>query len=154
MPSWDPRSVFLRVAYFFVGLCAANVTVLITLLAQTLNVRSSVGQFQSAITFFVLFSGWGWLNVGLPFALFVPASFVQARRWPARVLIGLLLGPAALLLIFIEYCGRCIFSVHAVRSVWPFWPIASAMSTIAFVVYVFLLDKRGRKQTRDTAPLL
>jgi hypothetical protein len=146
------KSTFVRVIDAFLGLLAASLVYVLVILGDTLRIylrgdshatENAVRHVEPALAGYFLFSGWGWLMVGLPFALFVPTAFIQQRGWPMRVLIGLAAGPIALLFVFFGLVGTRMFSFHAFTTIGPAWAIASAISVIAFAVYAWLLDRQA-----------
>jgi hypothetical protein len=90
-----------------------------------------------------MFSVGGWILVGVPTALAFPARLLSHLAWPVRMLIGVTLGPLALLLIFVvlfAFQGRLIaFSLAHTESLWPF---SILVSTISFLVYAALMRRR------------
>lgn len=102
-----------RVAYAFVGLLGGNSALLLFLLQNAMRLRSSLfgmhmgepaRQIPIALQLFVLYarlSFVGWLFVGFPIALLLPARSITGLWWPLRVLVGAALGPLALLVIFV-----------------------------------------------------
>lgn len=97
---------------------------------------------------YAAFSVVGWIFVGVPFALAIPARLLSRLAWPFRFLLGAALGPLALLLIFLLLFARGGhmggFSLAHTETLWPF---SILVSTVSFLVYVALL--RGRS---DSSP--
>src|SRR5260370_3922053 len=98
-----------RLAYAFVGLLVGDTILLLYLLQNAIRLRADLlarhmgepgRQIPQAI--FVLYarlSFVGWLLVGLPIALLLPAHFIRRLPWPLRLLVGAALGPLALFLV-------------------------------------------------------
>lgn len=145
-----------RIGAAFCGLLAASLLPLVLVLANTWRIRHySLAQGDGGDMLYAWrgFAGYfslsvlGWLLVGVPFAALVPSAFVRKRAWPARVLIGALLGPAALYLVFALFYGA-VFSRIGVVRFWPAWLMAAAISTVAFVVYAVVLDRQPPARLR------
>jgi hypothetical protein len=90
----------------------------------------------------------GWLFVGLPIALLVPAHFFRRLPWPLRPLVGAALGPLALFLIFVlvsDTSRKALAHCHMLPGMFTntasLWPLSILVSTAAFVVYVAILRK-------------
>jgi hypothetical protein len=108
-------------------------------------------QIPQAIQIFALYarlSFVGWLFVGLPIALLLPAHFIKRMPWPLRLLLGAALGPLALLLIFLlvsDTSRAALADGHVIPGMFAgtvsLWPLSTLVSTNAFVVYVALLRK-------------
>src|SRR5258708_4047207 len=96
-----------RTAYAFVGLLAGDLVLLLFLLQNALRIRADLlalhmgepaRQIPVALQLFVLYASLsfvGWLLVGLPIALLLPARSITSLWWPLRVLVGAALGPLA-----------------------------------------------------------
>lgn len=108
-------------------------------------------QIPQAMQIFVLYarlSFVGWLFVGLPIALLLPAHFIRRLPWPLRLLVGAALGPLALFLIFVlvsDASRKALAHGHMLPGMFTgtasLWPLSMLVSTVAFVVYVTLLRK-------------
>jgi hypothetical protein len=99
-----------RFAYTFIGLLAGDAIVLLYLLQNAIRYHAyllaiHMGepglQIPQALQIFVLYalSFVGWLFVGLPIALLLPAHFIRRSPWPLTLLLGAALGPLALFLV-------------------------------------------------------
>jgi hypothetical protein len=102
--------------------------------------------FPGASGLFPLYAGFsifGWALVGGPFVLAFPAPLLCRLPWPLYPLMGALLGPLALLLIFVllfAFQGRVSgFTLDHTETLWPF---SIVVSTVSFLVYVVLLRRR------------
>ena len=75
----------------------------------------------------------------------VPARLLSRLAWPLCLLIGAILGPLALLLIFVVMFGLQgqlnSFSLAHTQSLWP---LSILVSSVSFVVYAVLLRTRFR----------
>jgi hypothetical protein len=149
-----------RMAYAFVGLVLGDAILLLYLLQNAIRYRASllaahVGepgrQIPEALQMFVLYahvSFFGWLFVGLPIALLLPAHFIKRLPWPLRLLVGAALGPLALFLVLVlvsDSSRAALAHGHMIPGMFTgtasLWPLSILVSTIAFVVYVALLRK-------------
>ena len=96
------------------------------------------------IVIYAVFSILGWALVGVPIVLVLPARRLLRVPWPLCVFIGAILGPLALLLIFVVIFamqGRLReFSLANTQALWQF---SVLVSTVSFLVYVALLRKRS-----------
>jgi hypothetical protein len=149
-----------RLAYAFLGLLAGDAILLLYLLLNAIRNRAyllaiHMGepalQIPRALQIFVLYarlSFVGWLFVGLPIALLLPAHFIRRSPWPFTLLLGAALGPLALFLIFMlvpDASRSALAHGHMIPGMFTgtasLWPLSILVSTIAFVLYVFLLRK-------------
>jgi hypothetical protein len=147
-----------RTAYAFVGLLAGDAILLLYLLQNAIRLRADLlalhmgepgRQIPQALQIFVLYariSFVGWLFVGLPIALLLPAHFIRRLPWPLRLLVGAALGPLALFLVFAlvsDSSRAALAHGHMIPGMFTgtasLWPLSILVSTIAFVVYVALL---------------
>jgi hypothetical protein len=149
-----------RLAYAFVGLLAGDAILLLYLLQNAIRLRADLlalhmgepgRQIPQAIQIFVLYarlSFVGWLFVGLPIALLLPAHFIRRSPWPLTVLLGAALGPLALVLILMlvpDASRSALAHGHMIPGMFTgtasLWPLSILVSTIAFAAYVALLHK-------------
>jgi hypothetical protein len=143
-----------RLAYAFVGLLAGDAMLLLYLLQNALRVRASLiavhmgepeHQIPFALDFFVvcaMFSFVGWLFVGLPTALFFSARFMTRLPWALALVVGAILGPAALLVIFLLHDhGHIYLSSSFAQTVTPY-AYSILVSAVSFGVYVALLRRQ------------
>ncbi len=142
-----------RLAYAFVGLLAGDAVLLLYLLLNALITRSVLlavqmgepaRQIPNALQVFVLYAGFsiaGWLLVGLPIALLLPARSITDMWWPLRVLVGATLGPLALFGVLALVSRGHISFPGSFRGLGLLWAFAALVSTVAFVTYASLLRK-------------
>jgi hypothetical protein len=149
-----------RLAYAFVGLLAGDTILFLFLLQNAIRLRADLlalhmgepgRQIPQAIQIFVLYarlSFVGWLLVGLPIALLLPAHFIRRLPWPLRLLVGAVLGPLALFLVITlvsDSSRAALAHGHMIPGMFTgtasLWPLSILISTIAFAVYVVLLRK-------------
>ncbi len=147
-------------AYAFVGLLAGDAILLLFLLQNAIRIRADLlalhmgepgRQIPQAIEIFVLyarFSFVGWLFVGLPIALFLPARFIARLPWALRLFAGAALGPLALFLIFMlasDSSRAALAHGHILPGMFTntasLWPFSILVSTVSFVLYAALLRK-------------
>lgn len=139
-----------RLAYAFVGLLAGDAALLLYLLLNAFLVRATLlsahagepyVQVPAAIdifTVYAIFSLVGWLLVAVPFVLLVPPHFFTFWPWPRVITLGVVLGPAALLVILaVLGHGRTVF-----KGTGQWFIFSGLVSTVSFAVYVTLLRKQ------------
>jgi len=142
-----------RLVYAFVGLIAGDAVLLLYLIQNALRARALLvavhmgepqRQIPIALDLFVvyaMFSFAGWLFVGLPTALFFSAHFVTRLSWPLALIVGAVLGPVALAVIFLLHGqGHIYLSSSFAETVTPY-VLAVLVSTVSFVTYRVLLGK-------------
>jgi hypothetical protein len=140
--------------YAFVGLLGSDAVLLFILLINAMRIRSEllalhVGQPGQqiglalqifAVYGFVLFVGW--LMVGLPIAMLLPAESLFHLPLLLKLLISLASGPTALFLIFVILSrGHIYFPESLTNTGWS-WVLSVVMSTLAFWLYVALLRRK------------
>jgi len=149
-----------RLAYAFLGLLAGDAILLLYLLQNAIRNRAyllgiHMGepalQIPQALQIFVPYarlSFVGWLFVGLPIALLLPAHFIRRSPWPLTLLLGAALGPLALFLILMlvpDASHSALAHGHMIPGMFTgtasLWPLSIVVSTIALAVYVALLHK-------------
>ena len=144
-----------RVAYAFVGLSSGDAMLLLYLLALRARASLVAVHTEALITFAVTFFGFcavsfvGWLFVGFPIALFLPARSITRLSWPIALVMGGVLGPVALLGVMLTVHVGTTGSVSAmalaiISGVSPY-AYSILISSVSSGVYVALL----RKQTRS-----
>ena len=145
-----------RLAYAFGGLLVGDGLLLLYLLQNALRVRATllaahVGEPERQITvalqvftLYGFFSLVGWLFVGVPVALFLPARSITRWPWLLAIAVGALLGPVALLLILVLLGhGHVQFPASFVGT-GTLFAFSILVSVASFGVYVALLRKRHR----------
>ena len=146
---------FRRLLFAVIGLAAGNAALLVFLIYNALRLRSALLKAHMGEPDLALPQAWGifliygissvlgWILVGVPIALAIPARILSRVAWPGRMLIGATLGPLALLLIFVildAIQGSLNkFSLAHTEGLWPF---SILVSTVSFLVYAALLRKR------------
>jgi hypothetical protein len=145
---------FQAACFAAIGLVAGNAALLIFLLCNALRLRSMLlsahagepyGALTQAWEIFLLYamvSVFGWILVGVPIAVAIPARLLSRVAWPSRMFIGATLGPLALLLIFIVlFASQGRLSVFSLAHTESLWPFSVLVSTISFLVYAALLQE-------------
>jgi len=152
---------FKRLAYAFLALLAGDGMLLLYLLQNALRNRAQLlaahtgepgREIPFALDYFVLcavFSFGGWLLLGVPTAALVPARFITRLPWLLTLIIGAVLGPLALFVVFPwppeEYQG---VRARLAQPHMP-WELSVLVSTAAFVVYAALLRWESRRAQRS-----
>ena len=141
----------LRVSNSFLGLLAADAVLLILSLLNALRISLLLhGQFKAqcltALGFFIpvaIVSIVGWLVVGVPAVLILsPRRVLQTPLWLLLTL-GVLLGPAALLVIFL-LLSPGMQKAETSTNTGFVWACSSLISTIAFAVHCALMRREAR----------
>ena len=141
-----------RLAYAFVGLLVGYAMLLLFLLSMAFRTRGwLLAQHAGepalgldAYPLYAIMSFLGWLLVGLPIAILVPARSLARLSRPVSVLTGAALGPLALFIMFVVLAHGHIFHIPVFRAVGTLCFYSILVSTPAFVVYVALLRTGGR----------
>ena len=98
---------------------------------------------MSLLFFYGIFSFLGWAMVGLPVALGVAPHVLCRLTWPQRLLMGMALGPMALLIIFVILAVRGgTLKTFSLANYGLFWPMSMLVSATSFVVYTALLRRQ------------
>lgn len=151
--SQDARTKALkRLLFAILGLLTGEAALLLLVLPQEFA-RLNLLDLFSIVELYGSFSLVGWILVGLPIVLAVPAQVVTDMPWPLWLLIAVLSGPLALSLILLLLGhGSLVEFTHTGAT----WPMSVLVSTVCAVVYRALLRKqaglsRGKRKTEDTA---
>lgn len=146
-----PTSLSKRLGFAFLGLLAGNAILFVFLMTNAIRnavilhvarVGAPAAEITIALEVFLIYAACsfaGWIIVGLPTVLFIPARVLLRFGEMAKIVIGAALGPLALFLIFV-LLSRGHVSTFARTGV--LWIYASVISTAAFWVYVALLKRR------------
>jgi hypothetical protein len=156
-----------RLVFATIGIIAGNAVLWLYLMGAAAYMRASLlrvhmgepqlqfEQYWYGFLLCAVFSILGWVVVGIPVAIVFPARLLTHRSWPVLgLLIGITLGPVALLLVFIAYlaleAGLTTASFdHTTR----YWVFSIIVSTVSFLVYAALLRKRLLEQQDDREAL-
>lgn len=146
----------LRIGYSYLGLLAGNGVLLLLLLLNAFSGSLLLhGQmkmlFLAALGQFIpmaIFSIPGWLAIGVPVALLFSSGTIASVSSGTLLLIGVPLGPLALLLILVwlnhGQPGAVSFSGTG-----PLWACATIISTVSFAVHCALLRQYTRWTAKD-----
>jgi hypothetical protein len=95
------------------------------------------------LMFYGIFSFLGWALVGLPIALGVSPRLLCRLTWPLRLLIGVALGPMAILIIFVilAVAGGTL-KTFSLANTGVIWAMSMLVSATSFVVYTALLRRQ------------
>ena len=121
-----------RLAYAFVGLLVGDAMLFLYLLLNALQ----------GLTLYAIFSLIGWLFVGVPVVLFLPARSVTRWSWPFSIAVGAFLGPPALLVVLVLLGRGHIHFPASFVGTGPMFAFSIFVSTVSFGVYVALLRKQ------------
>lgn len=141
-----------KIGYSFLGLLAGNVALFSFLLADA-KVRGIKDIAFYMLPFYLLFSIFGWILVGIPFVLVIQSEVITELHWLIVILIGLFLGALAQFFIFFlfEITGHLNLAGHW-RGVAQYEELAMVISVVAFLVY-WLLARRTLRQNENGASL-
>jgi len=146
-----------RLTYAFVGLLAGDIALVLYMLLSALLVRASLlaahmgepgKQVPIALdvaTIYVVCSLVGFLVVGVPVALLLPARFVARWPWLVTMAVGALLGPPALFVILVVLTGGRAHLSSSFREMRPVFALSMLVSTVSFCAYVTLLRNQLRR---------
>jgi hypothetical protein len=147
----------LRVVYSFFGLLAGDAALLILTLLNALRTSLLLhGQLKAqcltAVGSFIpiaIVSVIGWLAVGVPAVLILPSRrILQSSLW-LLLLLGALLGPIALFVIFLPL-SRGMPTSETFTHTGFLWACASLISTVAFAVHCALVHQCARGDVEKT----
>jgi hypothetical protein len=145
-----------RLAYTLVGLLAGDLMLLFLLVRGAIHATILGGEpavtIADALQMFVIyaiFSFVGWLLIGLPTALIFPANSITRLSWPRAVIVGSVLGPPALLVIFTIFSRDHVYFQNPAET-GTLFAYSALVSAVAFVVYFALL--REEMKSKPTPP--
>ncbi|MGH9630454.1 MAG: hypothetical protein ACRD7E_19250 [Bryobacteraceae bacterium] len=124
-----------RLIFACIGLLAGEVV-------MTVLVRP-----REMLLYYVIAAAIGWAFIGLPIVLPVPSRVVSRLPWLLVLIFGAVLGPLALLVIFITSAvlqdqSLDTFSLAHTESLWP---TASFVSVVSVAVYSDLVRLRSQR---------
>ena len=142
----------LRVSYSFLGLLAGDAALLFLGLLNAL--RASLLQhgklmslmFRSTLEWFIpvaIVSIVGWMIIGIPAVLIISAERILKTAWLLILMVGALLGPLALLIVFL-LLSRGMPRGETFTHTEFLWACASVISMVAFGVHCALVRQRAR----------
>ena len=136
-----------RLFYALVGLLAGDLILLFFLLQHALHATILAGEparmLPDAVETFILyaiFSFVGWILVGLPATLLFPARSIARLSWPRALIVGVTVGPIALLMIF-ALLSRSHIYFRSFAEISTLFAYTILVSTVSFMVYLALLRK-------------
>lgn len=155
-----------RMWFATIGIIAGNVVLLLYLMGAAAYMRACLlrvhmgepqlqfEQYWDGFLLCAVFSIVGWVVVGIPVAIVFPARLLAHRSWPVLgLLIGITLGPVALLLVFIEYLAlEGGLRAASFDQTEVYWVFSIIVSTVSFLVYAALLRRRALAQAVTAAP--
>jgi hypothetical protein len=142
-----------RVALSLFSLLAADAVLLVYVLGSSVRAgillkrmhsgdpMSLLAQAVQIFALYAMFTFIGWLILGLPIALLVPARAIVNLRWPLVIVAGAALGPIALLLILFVLSRGALHYPESFQNTRFFWLFALTVSLLAFAVYSTLLKR-------------
>lgn len=148
-----------RVVYAFGGFLGGEAALLLFFLLNAFRSRryllaahmgEPAREIPLALEMFFIYSVFafaGWLFVGLPTALFFPARSITRLPWTLRLLVGAAFGPLALFVIFVLLAHGHLEFPATFRSTGFMWACSILVSTVSFLLYEFLLGKKGVERT-------
>lgn len=138
-----------RIIYSAVGLIAGDflMVILISLISRTSEHPPE--NLLRTLYFAVDCSLFGWVVVGIPAVMLINTAFVARLRWYFEVLVGTLLGFAALLIVFMVTMGHTLPAKSGGHAY--FWVFAALVSIVAFSIYSALARQAMRQQERESA---
>jgi hypothetical protein len=136
-----------RLLYTLIGLVAGDLMLLFVLVRHSIHATLLAGEpaptIADAVQTFALYAAFsfvGWLFVGLPVALLLPATSFARLSWPLAVVVGAALGPPALLVIFV-LLGRNHIYFRNLGEIGTLFAYTILVSTVSCMVYLALLRK-------------
>jgi len=112
------------------------------LAAQAGEPARAIGDAFQEFLFLAIFSFVGWLFVGVPTVLLYPARSIVRLSWPLALVVGVALGPLALLMILLLLGHGHIYFSPGFAETGTEFAYSILISTVSFVVYVALLRKK------------
>ena len=149
-----------RIAYTLIGLLAGDLILFFSRLQNAVHTTLVEGESARVIAdavqeveLYAIYSFVGWMFVGLPAALIFSARWIKRLSLPLAMILGALLGPLALLVIFLLLAGSNIY-FYNLAEIGTLLAYSALVSTISSVVYVGLMRReiRGRTGSSTVAP--
>jgi len=146
-----------RLTYAFVSILSGDAALVIYMLANAFWVRATylaahVGEPETLVSgalqvgaLYVVCSLIGFLVVGIPVALLLPARFIAGWPWLVTIAVGALLGPPALFAVLAVLGGGSVHLSSDFRETGLLFALSMLVSTVSFGVYVALLRKHLRR---------
>lgn len=146
-------NVVRKIGYSLLGVLVADGALLAySLLINKVWETKNFGVFE-IFPFYLAFSLFGWILVGIPFVLLIQSALIIRLHWLFVVLIGLALGALAQFLILLGFgiTGHLNLAGHW-HDVAGYEELAMLVSAVAFVIYCVLVRKT-LKQKKAAHPL-
>lgn len=145
------RDHLLRIGYSFFGLLAGDTALLILALLNAFHISLLLGgqlkaQLLTAVGWFIpvaIASIAGWMMIGIPVVLIISTGRILKTTWWLILLVGALLGPLALLIIFLLLSWG-MPSGETFTHTGFLWTCASLISTVAFGVHCAFVRQWSR----------
>jgi hypothetical protein len=138
-----------KITFSLIGLIAGNIAMLFAFSLLTQAWQKTPGHVLSTFPFYVTSSLFGWVAVGLPAVLLTNTEFVARLNWLRLLLIGILLGLAALVIIFIVYGPAAIAQLGGFLYCWGFAALAACTASLLYVTLIRLALRAEMKNNRD-----
>ena len=146
----------LRVGFSFLGLLAGDAALLILALLNFLHISLLLhgqleAQFLTALGWFIpiaIVSIIGWMMIGVPAVLIISTGRILRTSWWLILLLGVLLGPLALLVVFL-LLSRGMPNGQTFSHTGFLWACASLISTVAFGVHCSMVRRSVRGGADD-----
>ena len=136
-------SVLRKIGYSFVGLLAGDGALLACITWSTRDLEHNPWQLLKIFCLYAIFTVLGWIVVGVPAVLLMDIAFIRRIHWPLVLLIGAVLGPLALFLIFLV-----LDILNGQFSLAGYWDdaalscaLAMVVSLVAFAVYCIFMRR-------------
>lgn len=139
-----------KVNYSIIGLFAGDFVMLILFSLISKSWEQPSSYFLRAVSFSFGCSLFGWVAIGIPAVFLINTAFLAKLRWFREILIGVLLGPAALLIIFMTI-GNILPPSPGGFAI--FWIFAALVSTVAFSIFCALVRQALQQQEKEDSIL-
>jgi hypothetical protein len=148
--------ILLRVGNSFLGLLAGDFALLILTVLNALHISLLLhgqlkAQLLTALGWFIpvaIVSIVGWMMIGVPVVLIISTERLLKATWWLILIIGALIGPLALLVIFL-LLSRGMPRSETFTNTGFFWVCASLISTVAFGIYCALVRRSAGSGAGD-----
>jgi hypothetical protein len=139
-----------KISYSFVGLLVGDVVMLVVFSIMTQAWQQSPTQMMAIFPFYITCSLFGWVVIGIPAVLLANTEFVAGLKWLSTLVVGILLGLAALGIIFIFYGHLPIPGTQGFLYCWGF---SALVACFASATYAALARRALRKQREQEMPI-
>lgn len=125
-----------KISFSLLGLVAGDAAMLILYSLITQPWQQAPSAFIRPLSFSINCSSFGWVVVGIPAVFLINTQFIEKLKWYYVILIGALLGSAALLIILM-----ILGHFPAGQPFAFYWMFAVLVSCIAFSVYCLVVRR-------------